>query len=68
MRRSQKTSCGWPKRSCVKSDLCAKVSVLDRVHQEALKAGNCMERLTEELGKLWMDLARQEALASRRTK
>ena len=25
-----------------------------------------MECLTEELGRLWMDLARQEALASRR--
>ena len=25
-----------------------------------------MERLTEELGRLWMDLERQEALVSRR--
>ena len=48
----------------VKGDLCAKVSVLDRVRQEALEAGNSVERLMEELGKLRMDLARQEALAS----
>ena len=32
--------------------------------QEALKAGNSVKRLTEELGKLWMDLERQKALAS----
>ena len=29
-------------------------------------AGNSVECLTEELGRLWMDLARKEALASRR--
>ena len=52
----------------VKGDLCAKVTVLDRVHQEALEAGNSVERLTEEVGKLRMDLERQEALASRRGK
>ena len=50
----------------VKGDLWAKISALERAHQEALEAGNSMERLTEELGKLRMDLARQEALASRR--
>ena len=50
----------------VKGDLCAKVSALDRVRQEALETGNSVERLTVELGKLRMDLARQEALASRR--
>ena len=50
----------------VKGDLCAKVTTLDRVRQEALEAGNLVERLTEELGKLWMDLERQKALASRR--
>ena len=42
------------------------MTTLDRVHQEALEAGSSMERLTEELGKLWMDLERHEALASRR--
>ena len=36
------------------------------VLQEALEAGRSMERLTEELDKLRMDLERQEALASRR--
>ena len=50
----------------VKGDLCAKVTTLDRVLQEALEAGNSVERLTEELGKLLMDLERQKALASRR--
>ena len=50
----------------VKGDLCAKVTTLDRVRQEALEAGSSVECLTEELGKLWMDLERQEALASRR--
>ena len=50
----------------VKGDLCTKVTTLDQVRQEALEAGNSVERLTEELGKLWMDLERQEALASRR--
>ena len=42
------------------------MTALDRVRQEALEAGNSVERLTEELGKLQMDLTRQEALASRR--
>ena len=54
------------KLQAVKGDLCAKVTVLDQVRQEALEAGNSMERLTEELDKLRMDLERQEALASRR--
>ena len=48
----------------VKGDLRAKVTMLDRVRQETLEAGHPMERLTEELGKLWMDLERQEALAN----
>ena len=39
---------------------------LGRVHQEALEAGSSVERLTEELGKLRMDLERQEALANQR--
>ena len=51
-----------------KGDLCAKMTALDRVRQEPLEAGNSMERLTEELGKLRMDLKRQEALASQRGK
>ena len=42
----------------VKGDLCAKVTTLDRVSQEALEAGNSVERLMEELGKLRMDLER----------
>ena len=50
----------------IKGDLCAKVTTLDRVRKEALEAGKSVERLTEELGKLRMDLERQEALASRR--
>ena len=37
--------------------------MLDQIRQEAR---NSMERLTEELSKLRMDLERQEALASRR--
>ena len=52
----------------VKGDLCAKVTVLDQVHQEALEARNSVERLAEEVSKLRMDLQRQEALASRRGK
>ena len=52
----------------VMGDLCTKVTTLDRVRQEALEAGNSVERLTEELGKLRMDLERHEALASRRGK
>ena len=50
----------------VKGDLWAKIAALEQVRQEALEAGSSMERLTEELGKLRMDLARQEALASQR--
>ena len=46
------------KLQAVKGDLCAKVTTLE--------AGNSMEGLMEELGKLRMDLERQEALASRR--
>ena len=40
------------------------MAALERAHQEALEAGNSVECLTEELGRLRMDLARQEALAS----
>ena len=50
----------------VKGDLWAKMAALERARQEALEAGNSMECLTEELGRLRMDLARQEALAIRR--
>ena len=50
----------------IKGDLCAKATTLDRVRQEVLEAGNSVERLTEDLDKLRMDLERQEALASRR--
>ena len=50
----------------VKGDLWAKIATLKLARQEALEAGNSVERLMEELGKLWMDLARQEALSSRR--
>ena len=50
----------------VKGDLWAKMAALERARQEALEAGNSVECLTEELGRLRMDLARQEALASRR--
>ena len=42
------------------------MAALEQVRQEALEAGNSVECLTEELGRLRMDLARQEALASRR--
>ena len=52
----------------VKGDLWAKMTALKRAHQEALEAGNSEECLTEELDRLRMDLARQEALASRRAK
>ena len=48
----------------VKGDLCAKVTTLDLVRQKALKVGNSMERLMEELGRLRMDLERQKALVS----
>ena len=50
----------------VKGDLWAKITTLERARQEALEAGNSVERLTEELGRLRMDLKRQEALVSRR--
>ena len=42
----------------VKGDLCTKVTTLVRALQEALEAGNSMECLTKELGKLRMDLER----------
>ena len=63
MRRLPKRSCGWPEMSCRMSR-----AALERARQEALEAGNSMECLTEELGRLRMDLARQEALASQRGK
>ena len=50
----------------VKGDLWAKMAALERVCQEALEEGNSMECMTEELGRLRMDLARQEALASQK--
>ena len=50
----------------VKGDMWAKIAALKRARQEALEAGNSVERLTEELGRLRMDLARQEALVGRR--
>ena len=43
-----------------------KVTTLDLVRQEALEAGSSVERLMEELGKLRVDLEREEALASQR--
>ena len=42
------------------------MTALEQAYQEALEAGNSMECLMEELSRLRMDLARQEALASRR--
>ena len=42
------------------------MAALERAYQEALEAGNFVECLTEELDRLRMDFARQEALASRR--
>ena len=50
----------------VKGDLRVKVTTLDRVRHEALEAESSVECLTEELGKLRMNLERQEALASQR--
>ena len=50
----------------VKGDQWAKMAALKRALQEALEASNSMECLTEELGRLRIDLTRQEALASRR--
>ena len=40
------------------------MGALEWAHQEALEAGNSMERLTEELGRLRVDLERQGALVS----
>ena len=59
---------GREELQAVKGDLWAKIASLERARQEALKAGNSVERLTEELGRLRMELASQEALASRRDK
>ena len=42
----------------VKGDLWAKMTALEWAHQEALEAGNFVECLTEELGRLQMDLVR----------
>ena len=50
----------------VKGDLWAKMVALELACQEALAAGDSVERLTEELGRLRMDLERQEALVSQR--
>ena len=50
----------------VKGDLCVKVMTLNLVRQKALEAGSMVERLTEELCKLRVDLKRHEALASQR--
>ena len=52
----------------IKGDLCAKMETLNQVLREASKAGSSVERLMEEVGKLRMDLERQEALASWRGK
>ena len=52
----------------VKGVLWAKMATLERARQEALEAGNFVECLTEDLDRLWMDLARQEALSSWRGK
>ena len=52
----------------VKGDLWAKVAALEWARQETLKVGNSVEGLTEELGRLRIDLERQEALVSRRGK
>ena len=68
MRRSPKMSCCWTENSCRPSRVtCGPIlAALERARQEALEAGNSVECLTEELGRLRMDLAREEALASRR--
>ena len=42
----------------VKGDLWEKMAALERARQEALEAGNFVECLTEELGRLRMDLVR----------
>ena len=54
------------KLQAVKGDLCAKMAALEWALQEALEAGNFVECLMEDLGRLWMDFASQEALANRR--
>ena len=54
------------KLQAVKGDMWAKMAALERACQEALEVGNYVECLREELGRLWMDLVRQEDLASRR--
>ena len=48
----------------VRGDLWAKMAAMERARQEALEVGNSVECLSKELGRLRMDLARQEALAS----
>ena len=50
----------------IKGDLWAKIATLERARQEALEAGNSVERLKEELGRFRINLERQEALDSRR--
>ena len=50
----------------VKGDLWANIATLERARHEALEVSNSVECLTEELGKLRIDLARQKALASPR--
>ena len=50
----------------VRGDLWAKMAPLEQARQEALEAGNSVECLTEDLGRLRMDFSRQEALASQR--
>ena len=42
------------------------MTTLDRVRQEALEAGSSVEYLTEDLGKLRIDIERKEALANQR--
>ena len=42
------------------------MAALEQARQEALEAGNSVECLTEEFGRLRMDFVRKEALASRR--
>ena len=50
----------------VRGDLWAKMEALERARQEALEAGNSVECLMEELGRLRMDLVRQKALSRQR--
>ena len=49
---------GREELQAVRGVLWAKMAALERAHQEALEAGNSVECLTEELGRLRMDLAR----------